>query len=97
MKLHQQFDLNWKTLKIGNIGDIPSAMNELPFLVEKLIKDLLQEGYIVIESSARFMGVPKSITVIKDFSGPFVARFSAKIQHDFNALSRTLGIEKLFE
>ena len=97
MKLYQQFDLNRKVLKIDNLNDIPKAVNEMPVLVEKLIKDLLEEGYIVIESSARYMGIPKTITIVKDFTGPFVTRFSAKIQHDFNALSRTLGIEKLFE
>ncbi|MBI3035137.1 hypothetical protein HYY71_02335 [Candidatus Woesearchaeota archaeon] len=96
MKLHQQFDLNQKALKIG-ISDIPRAINEMPALVEKLTKDLLEEGYIVIESSARYMGIPQSIVVIKDFTGPFVAKFSAKMQHDFNAISRALGIERLFE
>ena len=97
MKLHQQFDLNLNALKIDNFKDIPKAINEIPFLVEKLIKDLLEEGYIVMESSARYMGIPKSITVVKDLTGPFVTRFSAKVQNDFNALSKTIGIEKLFE
>ena len=97
MKLHQQFDLNFDTLKVQNFKDIPRAVNKIPVLVEKLIKDLLEEGYIVIESSASFMGIPKTITIVKDFTGPFVTRFSAKIQHDFNALSKSLGIERLFE
>ncbi|MDP3766306.1 MAG: hypothetical protein Q8R04_07375 [Nanoarchaeota archaeon] len=97
MKLHQQFDLNLNAIKIDNFNDIPKKINEIPVLVERLIKDLLEEGYIVIESSARHMGIPSSITVIKDFTGPFVTRFSAKLQHDFNALSKAVGIEKLFE
>ena len=97
MKLHQQFDLNLNALKIDDFNDIPKKINEIPVLVEKLIKDLLEEGYIVIESSARHMGIPKSITVVKDFTGPFVTKFSAKVQNDFNALSKTIGIEKLFE
>lgn len=97
MKLHQQFDLNLKALKPENLNDIPRAINELPVLVENLIKDLLKEGYIVIESSARYMGVPKSITIIKDFTGPFVIRFSSKIREDFNSVSKKLGVEKLFE
>ena len=97
MKLHQQFDLNFNALKIDNFKDIPKALNEIPVLVEKLIKDLLEEGYIVVESSARYMGIPKSITVVKDFTGPFVTKFSAKVQNDFNALSKAVGIEKLFE
>ena len=97
MKLHQQFDLNLKALKIGNINDIPKAVNEIPVLVENLIKNLLEEGYIVIESSARYMGIPKSITIVKDFTGPFVTKFSAKIQNDFNELSKAIGIDRLFE
>lgn len=97
MKIHQQFDLNLDVFKVKDINDIPRAVNEIPVLVEKLIKDLLEEGYIVIESSARYMGVPQSITVIKDFTGPFVTRFSVKIQQDFNVISRALGIEKLFQ
>ena len=97
MKLHQQFDLNTKALNIDSFNDVPKKINEIPLLVEKLIKDLLEEGYIVIESSARYMGVPKNITVIKDFTGPFVTKFSAKLQNDFNALSKKLGVEKLFE
>ncbi len=97
MKLHQQFDLKKDVLKISNVNNIPKAINEIPILVEKLIKDLLEEGYIVIESSAKHMGVPQSITIVKDFTGPFVTKFSTKIQSDFNAVSRTLGIERLFE
>ena len=97
MKLHQQFDLNLKALKIGNINDIPKAVNEIPVLVENLIKNLLEEGYIVIESSARYMGIPKSITIVKDFTGQFVTKFSAKIQNDFNELSKAIGIDRLFE
>ena len=97
MKLHQQFDLNLNALKIDNLKDIPKAINEIPVLVEKLIKDLLEDGYIVIESSARYMEIPKTITIVKDLTGPFVTRFSAKIQNDFNAVSKALGIERLFE
>lgn len=97
MKLHQQFDLNTNALKLEKFNDIPKKINEIPILVEKLIKDLLEEGYIVIESSARHMGIPKTITVIKDFTGPFATIFSTKINNDFNALCKALGIEKLFE
>ena len=89
MKVHQQFDLN--------VNDIPKAINKIPFLVEKLIKDLIEKGYIVIESSPRYMEIPQSITVIKDFTGPFVINFSSKAKEDFKSISRALGIEKLFE
>lgn len=88
MKVHQQFDLN--------LRGMPKA-NEIPFLVEKLTKDLIEKGYIVIESSSRYMGIPQSITVIKDFTGPFVIKFSSKAKEDFNAVSRALGIDRLFE
>ncbi|MBI2659049.1 hypothetical protein HYX05_03040 [Candidatus Woesearchaeota archaeon] len=94
MKLYQQFDLNLNALKIGSI---PNIINEIPVLVEKLVKDLLEDGYIVIESSARHMGIPRSITVVKDFTGPFVTKFSAKVRNDFDAVSKAIGIERLFE
>jgi len=93
MKLHQQFDLNSGVLRFN---DIPKAVNKVPVLVEKLVKKLIEKGYIVIESSARRMGVPQSITVIKDFTGPFASLFSAKMRDDFNNISRDLGIGKLF-
>ena len=97
MKLHQQFDLNLKALKPESFNDIPRAINEMPVLTEKLIKNLLEQGYVVIESSARYMGIPKTITVIKDFTGPFATIFSTKINEDFNNRARKLGMEKLFE
>lgn len=97
MKLHQQFDLNFGALKPENIKDIPRAINEIPALVEKLIKDLLQKGYVVIQEGVNSLGVPKKITVIKEFSGPFVTHFSIKTKEDFRNISRELGIEGLFE
>lgn len=97
MRLHQQFDLNPNEINSGRFSHIPKKINKAHVLVEKLVRDLLEEGYIIIESSSRYMGVPQSITVVKEFTGPFAARFSAKAQHDFNAISRSLGIEKLFE
>ncbi|MAG92024.1 hypothetical protein CMO83_05090 [Candidatus Woesearchaeota archaeon] len=97
MKLHQQFDLNLKVLKIDNFNDIPRAVNEVPFLVEKLTKNLIGKGYTVVKSSAYFMGVPQSITVVKDFTGPFVSKFSSKAKEDFKTVSKKLGIDKLFE
>ena len=42
MKLHQQFDLNLEALKPDNFNDIPRAINNVPVLVEKLIKDLFK-------------------------------------------------------
>lgn len=97
MKLHQQFDLNLKALKIDDINDIPRRINETPVLVEKLIKDLLEKGYEVVKEGAHFTGVPQSITLVKEFTGPFVARFSIKAKEDIDSISRSLGIERLFE
>ncbi|MBI2654334.1 hypothetical protein HYX02_06020 [Candidatus Woesearchaeota archaeon] len=97
MKIHQQFDLNLNALNPKGFHDIPRAINEVPVLVERMINELLEKGYIVIESSAKFMGVPQSITIIKDFTGPFVTQFSLKTKEDFKAVSRALGIERLFE
>lgn len=97
MKLHQQFDLNIREIKPENFNDIPRAMNEIPNLVERLIKDLLRKGYMVIQEGVDYLGVPRRITVIKEFNGPFVTHFSIKAKEDFKAVSRALGIEKLFE
>lgn len=89
MKLHQQFDINF--------NDIPRTINEIPILVEKLIKELLEKGYDVVKEGAYSAGIPQSITIIKEFTGPFVTQFSEKTKEDFNAVSKALGIEKLFE
>ncbi len=100
MKLHQQFDLNLEkssALKVDNLNDIPKAINEIPILVETLIKHLLEKGYVVIREGAYFTGLPRSITVIKEFTGPFVTKFSSKIKEDFDNISKGLGIDKLFE
>ena len=78
-------------------SEVPKRFNSMPELVERLIKDLVGKGYIVIHSSARYMGIPQSITVIKDFTGPFVTQLSTKIQDDFKALSKQLGIGELFK
>ncbi|MBI2656842.1 hypothetical protein HYX03_03825 [Candidatus Woesearchaeota archaeon] len=93
MKMHHQFDLNFSIIRpMGReLLTIP------PYLVEELITKLTKRGYTVLKSSAYHMGIPQSITVIKEFTGPFVTKFSAKVQHDFNAVARALGIERLFE
>ena len=96
MKLHQQFDLNLRVIN-QEINEIPKAVNEIPALVEKLIRNLLKKGYMVIQEGVSSLGVPKRITVIKEFSGPFVTHFSIKTKKDFKSVSRSLGIEKLFE
>ena len=96
MILHKQFDLNLELLKVDSFNDIPRAINEVPILVENVVKGLLERGYTVIESSADYMGIPKSITVIKEFTGPFVSIFATKINEDFESVSEALGIKKLF-
>ncbi|MBI2653128.1 hypothetical protein HYX00_06690 [Candidatus Woesearchaeota archaeon] len=97
MRLYRQFDLNLENLKINNFNDVPRAINEIPILVEKLIKNLSDKGYEVVKEGVHFTGLPQSITIIKDFTGPFVTNFSIKVKDDFDALSKTLGIESLFE
>ena len=93
MKLHQQFDLNLKT--INDFGRELLAIP--PYIIEEMVVNLTKRSYTVIKSSAHYMGIPQSITVIKDFTGPFVTRFSMKIREDFSDVSKALGIEKLFE
>ena len=97
MKLQQQFALNLRALKPEKLNRLPRAVNEVPVLVEKMIKNLLEQGFVVIESSARYMGIPKTITVIRDFTGPFATMFSSKINEEFSNLSKRLGLERLFE
>lgn len=97
MKLYQQFDLNFNVLKTNNLSDVPKKLNDIPGLVEKLTKELLEKGYDVIKERAQITGLPQSITIIKDFRGPFATQFSTKINEDFNIVSKALGIEKLFE
>ncbi len=93
MKLHQQFDLNFGIIRaLGR-----DLMTIPPYMIDKLVTDLTEKGYTVFKSSANFMGIPQSITVIKDFTGPFAARLAAKAKDDFNNISKSLGIENLFE
>lgn len=96
MKLHQQFDLNEGVLRVDRMP-IQKSAGRTPVLVERLVRMLAKRGYTVIESSIRFMGVPQSITVTKDFTGPFASLFSAKITNDFRSISNALGIGKLFD
>lgn len=97
MKLHQQFDLNLMALKPENFNGLPRSINTASELVERLVKSLLEQGYVVIESSAKHMGIPNSITVVKDFTGPFATLFSSRINEEFSKLSKSIGIERLFE
>ncbi len=90
MKLHQQFDLNTRIRP-----DLAKSAGEVATLVERLVKSLVDKGYMVIKSSASHMGVPQNITVIKDITGS-VTQFTIETEKDFQKASRTLGIEKLF-
>jgi|SRR3989338_3608925 len=97
MKIHQQFDLNTSASNPEYLSEISKSVKSIPELFERLMKDLLQKGYIVIQEGVNSVGVPRRITLIKEFSGPFVTHFSMKAREDFKAISRALGIEKLFE
>lgn len=93
MKVHHQFDLN--------IGNVKLFGRELlvvpPYVIEELISNLSKKGYTVLKSSAYFMGIPQSITVVKEFTGPFVSHFTNKMRDDFDSVSKKLGINELFE
>lgn len=93
MRLQQQFDLNR--------GSITALGREFltipPYIIEELVVGLTKKGYTVLKSSINFMGIPRSITVVKEFTGPFVTSFSLKIREDFRNVSQRLGIERLFE
>lgn len=93
MRLYHQFDLNLR--EIEEMGR--EFLSIPPYLIEELTKKLTKRGYTVLKSSADFMGLPQSITVIKEFTGPFAILFSKKIKEDFDAVSGKLGIKKLFE
>lgn len=93
MKMHQQFDLNFSLM--GGMGR--DLFTIPPFIMEELVTNLSKKGYKVLQSSAYFMDIPQSITIVKDFTGPFVSKFSTKIREDFTSVARNLGIEKLFE
>ena len=92
MRIHQQFDLDLSSIRpLGReLLAIP------PYVMENLIASLSKKGYTVLKSSAYYMGIPQSITVVKEFTGPFVSRFSSKMKEDFESVSKALKIEKLF-
>ena len=93
MRLHQQFELN-----IGNSKTEGSQILAVhPSIIEELVVNLTRKGYIVLKSSAHYMGIPQSITVIKEFAGPFTTLFSAKLKEDFDSVSKALGIDNLFK
>lgn len=92
MKLHQQFDLNPNVIRpFGReLFAVP------PYSIEELALKMSRKGYTVLQSSAYFMGIPQSITLVKNFTGPFATRFSAKMKEDFANAAKNLGMEELF-
>ena len=93
MRLHHQFDLDTENVKrLGrDLFTLP------PYILDELVTTLKKRGYTVLKSSVDFMGIPKSITVVKEFTGPFVTMFSAKMKEDFDSITKKLGIERLFQ
>ena len=92
MRIHQQFDLD-----IDNIKPLGREFFAIPpYIMENLITRLSKKGYTVLISSAYYMGIPQSITVIKKITGTTETKFSSKIKEDFDAVSKGLKIEKLF-
>ena len=57
MKLYRQFDLNLNALNVGAFRDInmPKAINEIPALVEKLIKDLISSSPQALRIAKKFI------------------------------------------
>ncbi len=92
MRLYEEFDLNLSEMK--RIGR--DFMVIPPHLIEELVNHLKEKGYTVLKSTMDFMGVPKSITIVKNFKGPFATMFSAKMKEDFINETRSLGMEELF-
>lgn len=93
MRLHQQFELNLEDNKTE--GSQILAIH--PSVIEELVANLTRKGYSVLKSTTHYMGIPQSITVIKDFTGPFTILFSAKLKEDFDSITKKLGIERLFQ
>jgi len=93
MKLHHQFDLNNES--IVSLGR--ERMSIPPYMIEELVTSMTKKGYTVLKSSAYYMGIPQSIIVVKEFTGPFVTHFTGKIKKDFDAVSKKLGIGELFK
>lgn len=93
MRLHQQFDLNTRNLTLlgRDLLAIP------PYAIEELVSNLSKKGYTVLKSSSYYMGIPQSLTIIKEFTGPFVSQFADKIRNDFDNVSKKLGIREMFE
>ena len=92
MRLHEEFDINLRTLEGLNKGSLKIYRSH----VEELVRNLTKKGYCVGKSSLCYLGIPQSISVIKEFTGPFVTHFSMKIKNDFQAISKALRIEELF-
>ena len=68
-----------------------------PYTIEELVSNLSKKGYTVLKSSAYHTGIPQIITIVKEFTGPFVSQFTNKIKDDFDAVSKKLGIREMFE
>ena len=93
MRLHHQFDLNINNTELFGRELLVTP----PSIIEELTVNLSKKGYTVLKSSAYYMGIPQSITVVKEFTGPFVSQFANKIRNDFENVSKKLGIRELFE
>ena len=93
MRLHQQFDINTRNLAV--LGRDILAIH--PYAIEELITSLSKRGYTVLKSSSYYMGIPQSLTIIKEFTGPFASLFANKIREDFDNVSKKLGIREMFE
>ena len=92
MRVYQQFDLDMglvrKLVKEGLIA---------PQKIEDLLISLSRKGYTVLKSTANFMGIPRSLTIVKDATASVGSTIATKVRDDFLKIASQLGVERLFE
>ena len=92
MKVHQQFDLNDRMLHSMRRDGFSIA----PHKFEEFIALLSRKGYTIIKSSSYVMGIPQSITLIKETTELIAGNIASKIREDFKAVSERTGIGSIF-
>ena len=91
MKVHQQFDLDVSALK--KAAKESSAVSQK---IEELLFSLSKKGYTVLKSSSYVMGIPQSITIIKEATGSIASAITSSIKEDFDSVSERSGMQKVF-
>jgi hypothetical protein len=91
MKVHRQFDLDIRALKSLNRDG-----SGIPQKIEEFLISLSKKGYTVLNSSSYVMGIPQSITLIKEVTGSIGSAIAMTIKEDFDAVSEKAGVRKMF-